>query len=65
MAVERVVTVTFGVEALGKFKELLTGNDDDILLGIENYIAERIGTDDRDPNTDPMGVYVTDIRLPR
>ena len=65
MAVQRVITLTLGVEALGKIKELLTGNDDDILLGIEQYIEGRIGGEDTDPYTDTMGVYVDDLTLPR
>lgn len=66
MAVERVITLTIGVEALGIFKDLLTGGDDDILLGIEKYIKERIGADGATPYTDDaMDVSVYDIGMRR
>ena len=64
MAVERVVTITFGVEALGKFMEAMTGDDNDVLLAIEKTIEERIGTTDSDPYTEPMGVFVDGFRPP-
>jgi hypothetical protein len=65
VAVDRVIRVTLGVEAVGAFRDAITGNDDDILLGIEKYIEGRIGSTDLDPYSDPMGVYVDDFSLPR
>lgn len=66
MAVERVIRLTIGTEATGKFVEAITGDDDDILLAIERLIQERLdGGPTTDPNTDPMGVYVNDFGLPR
>ena len=64
MAVERVVTVTFGTEALGRFVDAMTGDDNDILLAIEKTIEARIGTDDPDPYSDPEGVFVDGFRPP-
>ena len=64
MAVERVVTVTFGTEALGRFVDAMTGDDNDILLAIEKAIEARIGTEDTDPYSDPLGVFVDGFRPP-
>ena len=64
MAIERVVTVTFGVEALGKFMDAMTGDDNDILLAIEKTIEARIGSEDLDPYSDQMGVFVDGFRQP-
>jgi hypothetical protein len=59
-----VVTVTFGTEALGKFMDAMTGDDNDILLAIEKTIEARIGTEDLDPYSDALGVYVDGFRQP-
>ncbi len=64
MAVERVVTVTFGTEALGRFVDAMTGDDNDILLAIEKTIEARIGTEDADPYDDALGVFVDGFRPP-
>jgi hypothetical protein len=63
VAVERAILVTFGTEALGAFTEAMTGNDEDVLLAIEQTIIERIGGNDEGPDDDAMGVYVTDVVL--
>ena len=64
MAIERVITVTFGSEALGRFVDAMTGADNDILLAIEKTIEERIGAQDSDPYSDPLGVFVDGFRPP-
>lgn len=64
MAVERVITITFGTEALGRFMDAMTGNDDDVLLAVEKTIEDVIGTEDLDPHTDALGVWVDGFRLP-
>jgi hypothetical protein len=64
VAIERVITVTFGTSALGRFMEAMTGDDSDILLAIEKTIEARISSPDLDPYSDPMGVFVDGFRPP-
>jgi hypothetical protein len=64
MAVERVITVTIGVVAAGRFVDAMTGDDNDILLAIEKTIEDVIGTEDLDPYSDDLGVFVDGFRPP-